>query len=234
MAQCIVNYWGLEVVRTDFIALYCIVRNRNLQGPPKHLNRHPKVSEQNLLPLILVWRTKEASRPPRAHQDFPARTDPTKPHTTGGGRGIPTHQTPHHSQEGGNPFPPTRPHTTGGRRKGDSDPQHPTPQGEKEHHRKRRREGDSQSTSPQPTEQKEGCFPDHLGGGWGRAAERATIYIKTYTEKIYDCALCVLRPRPPPPAPPTPPMVTPCLPPSPPPPPPPPPQREGAGSGTSF
>ena len=76
----------------------------------------------------MVWRTREASRPPRAHQDFPARTP---------------HQTPHHRGEGGG-FPPTRPHTTGGGRReslpthktarygGDSHPQHPTPQREKE------------------------------------------------------------------------------------------------------
>ena len=77
--------------------LYCIVPNRNLQGLPKHLNGHPKVSEQNLLPQNMVWRSREASRSPRAQQDFPARTRP--------------HQTPQHRGEGGG-FPPTRPHTT--------------------------------------------------------------------------------------------------------------------------
>ena len=109
MAPCIVNYWGLEVRRTDFIAPYCIVPNRNLQGLPKHLNGFPKVSEQNPLPQNMVWCTRvEASRAPgdptlegpwiRPHQDFLARTRP--------------HQTPHHRGEGGG-FPPTRPHTTG-------------------------------------------------------------------------------------------------------------------------
>ena len=145
MAQCIVNYWGgLEVIRTDFIALYCIVPNRNLQGLPKHLNGHPRVSEKNLLPQKTVWRSREASRPPgdrtlegpriRPHQDFPARTRPhqtphhrgegggflrTRPHTTGGegGRGSPTHNTPHHRQKkegGGFPIKPTATHTTKG------------------------------------------------------------------------------------------------------------------------
>ena len=90
------------------MALYCIIPNRNLQGLPKHLNGHPKVSEQNL--LNMVWGTIE-----KLHDHHePTKTsqhelDPTKPHTTGGGRGIPSHQTPRHR----NSFPPTRPHTTG-------------------------------------------------------------------------------------------------------------------------
>ena len=92
------------IIRMDFITPYC---NRNLQGLPKHLNEHPRVSEQNLLLQNMVWRTKEASRPPGdptlegpripPHQDFSARSRP--------------HQTPHHRVEGGG-FPPTRPHTT--------------------------------------------------------------------------------------------------------------------------
>ena len=48
----------------DFIALYCIVPNGNLQDLPKHLNEHPRVPEQNLLPQNIVWHTREASRPP--------------------------------------------------------------------------------------------------------------------------------------------------------------------------
>ena len=106
---------GLEVIRTDFIALYCIVPSRNLQGLPKHLNAHPRVSEQNLLPQNMVWRTREASQPPgdptlegpriRPRQDFP------NPTPQGAGRGIPTHQTPHHRGGGGFPINPTTTHT---------------------------------------------------------------------------------------------------------------------------
>ena len=171
MAQCIVNYWGLEVIRTDFLAPYCIVPNRNLQGLPKHQNGHPKVSEQNLPPQNMVWCTREASRPHSGRT-----TDSTSPRLPAQTR---PHQTPHHRGEGGG-FPPTRPHTTGrGRGRGNSHPQDPTPQGEEEgggfpptrphtteeeeeegrgipthqtpHHREGRREGDSQSTPPQPT-----------------------------------------------------------------------------------
>ena len=70
-----VNYWGLEVIRTDSITLYCTVSNRNLQGLPQHLNRHPRVSEQNPLPQNMVWRTGEVSRPP----GDPSREGPTPP-----------------------------------------------------------------------------------------------------------------------------------------------------------
>ena len=174
MAQCIVNYGGLEVIRTDFIALYCMVPNRNLQGLPKHLNGHPKVSEQNLLPQNMVWRTREASRlsrPPRAHHDFPA---PTRPHQTPlhrGEGGKFTHQTPHHRGGGGNAFPHTRPHTTAGEEEGGLPPTTPhTTEGEGErgtHPPKK----DSQSTPPQPTPQKGGASQTIWGGvGGGRGA----------------------------------------------------------------
>ena len=141
----------------DFFALYCTVPNRTLQGLPKHLNGHPKVSEQNLLPQNMVWRTREASRPPH-------ELDPTKPHTTGGreGGGFPTTR-PHTTQGRRESLPTYRtPHHRGGRRKGDSHPQHPTPQGEKEGGGFPPRDPTpqgrraSQSTPPQPTPQKGG------------------------------------------------------------------------------
>ena len=149
MAQCTVNYWGLEVIRTDFAAPYCIVPNRNLQGLPKHLNEHPKVSEQNLLPQNMVWCTREASRAPgdatlegpriRPHQDFPARTQP--------------HQTPHHRGEGGG-FPPSRHHTPQGGERGREIPNQP------HHNTHHRREAASQT------------IWRRVGG-----AERVTMYI---------------------------------------------------------
>ena len=87
---------------SQLLGAYC---NRNLQGLPKPVNEHPRVSEQNLLPQNMVWRTREASRPPgdptlegpriRPHQDFP---DPTPQggtsfpdHLWGGGRGAHDH-----------------------------------------------------------------------------------------------------------------------------------------------
>ena len=97
-------------MRTDSITLCCIVPNRNLQGLPKHPSGHPRVSEQNLLPHNMAWRTREASRPPggptlegpriRPHQDFPARSRP--------------HQAPHHRRKEGGGFPPTRARPFGG------------------------------------------------------------------------------------------------------------------------
>ena len=144
-----------------YCSIYCIVPNRNLQGLPKHLNGHPKVSEQNLLPQNMVSCTREASRAPgdptlegprtRPHQDCPARTRPR--------------QTPHHRGEGG--FPPTRPHTTGGGR-GRGIPTHQTP-----HHRRRRRrrEGDSQRPDPTPQAKKEGRREgDYQSTGGARSA----------------------------------------------------------------
>ena len=148
-------YSKILVVRTGSLILYCIVPSRNLQGLPKHLNGHPRVSEQNLLPQNMVWRTrkihdhqktrlwKDHGFGIRPHQDFPARSRPHQtPQGGEGGRGIPTHQTPHHrGKEGG--FPPTRPHTT-----------------ERSFKTTRRGEG--------------GGFPDIWGGGG--ATERVTIY----------------------------------------------------------
>ena len=128
------------VIRTDFIALCCIALIRNLQGLPKLLNGHPRLSEQNLLPQNMIWRTRQASRPPgdttlegpriRPHQDFPAQTRP--------------HQTPHHRGREGTP------HLGGG----DSHPQHPTPQGEKEgptHQTPHHREGEGEGIPINPT-----------------------------------------------------------------------------------
>ena len=92
VAQCIV----LEVIRTDSMTLYCIVPNRNLQGVPKQLNRHPKVSEQNLLPQNMVWRTALGFDPTKT-----SHTESTVPNPTPG-------------RQGGRGFPPTRPHTTAG------------------------------------------------------------------------------------------------------------------------
>ena len=117
MAQCIVNYWGLEVIRTDFIALCCKVPNGNLQGLPKHLNGHPRVSEQNLVPQNMAWRTREASRPPGCWKDhgFDPQTPhhkpiiPThQPHTTGGegGRGVPQDPKPEEENDTGLPTLP--------------------------------------------------------------------------------------------------------------------------------
>ena len=149
MAQCIILIEGLEVIRTDFIALYYIVPNRNLQGLPKHLNGHPKVSEQNLLPqkrFGALEKLLDHHEPTKTSQH---ELDPTKPHTTGGREGDshPPDPTPQ----------ATRPHTTGGRRKGDSHTQHPTPQGEK-----------GFPVNPTTTHTTEGRgLPDHLGGGWG-------------------------------------------------------------------
>ena len=70
-------------MRTDFIALDCIVPNRNLHGLPEHLNGHPRVSEQNLLPQNMVWRTREASPPPghRTLEGLP-NTNSTPPNPT--------------------------------------------------------------------------------------------------------------------------------------------------------
>ena len=167
-------------MRTDFIAPCCIVPNRNLQGLPKHLNGHPKVSEQNLLPQNMLWCTREASRAPGTplwkdhgfdqtlhHSGEGGGFPPTRPHTTAGRwRGIPTHKTPHHRgrrrERDSHPPDPTK------EEEGRGIPTHKTP-----HHREGRREGDSQSTPPQPTPQK-GSFPDL--GGVGGAAERVTIY----------------------------------------------------------
>ena len=196
MALCIVNYWGLEAIRTDFIAPYCIVPNMNLQGLPKHLNGHPKVSEQNFSHRTWFGALEKFHE----HQETPLwkdhgfdltktskhELDPTKPHTTGGKEGDshppdPTPQggkgdshTPQGEKEGG-AFPPTRPHTTEEEEEGRGIPTHQTP-----HHRAGRRGGDSQSTPPQPSPQKRGGFPDHLGVGWGGAAEGVTIYVYIY------------------------------------------------------
>ena len=173
------NVWsiigGLEVIRTDFIALYCIVPNRNLQGLPKHLNGHPRVSEQKLLPQNMVWRTREASGLPhseRTTDSTPPRlpsTNSTPPDPTpqGGGRGIPTHQTPYHrAKREGIPTHKT-PHHTGRRREGDSHPPDPTPQGGKE----------GRGFPINPTTTHGGGFPDHFFfGGGGRIGLRHTAY----------------------------------------------------------
>ena len=79
----------------------------------KNLNGHPRVSEQNLLPLNMVWRTREASR----HQETPLWKD----------NGFDPTKTSQHELD------PTKPHTTQGR-EGDSHPPDPTPQGEGHSH----------------------------------------------------------------------------------------------------
>ena len=172
---------GLEVIRTDFIALYCIVPNRNLQGLPKHVNGHPKVSKQNLLPQNMVWRTREV----HDHHERTKTPHQTPHHREKGGRegaSPPPDPTPQGGKEG-IPSPPARPPHHSRRRTGDSHPQRPTPQAKKEgrgfpptetpHHRERRRA--SQSTPPQPTPQKGVAFQT-ISGGVGGAAERVTRY----------------------------------------------------------
>ena len=130
---------GLEVIRTDCIALYCIVPHRNL----KRLNGHPKVSEQNLLPHTTT------TSPQTPHQT---------PHHRGEGGGT--------GGEGGNPFPPTRgrrripthntPHHSKRRRKGIPTHRDPTPQ----------EDGLPNQPLHNPHHGR-GGFPDHLGGGGG-------------------------------------------------------------------
>ena len=151
MAQCLVNYWWFEVISTDFIALHWRVPNRNLQGLPKHLNGHPRVSEQNLLPFNMVWRIREASRPPgdpalerpriRPHQDFQ----------------------PNYITQG---------------REGDSHPPDPTPTHQTPQHREGRREGTP--TQPHHNPHQGSVFPNHLGGGGGGHGARDHIYICIY------------------------------------------------------
>ena len=127
----------------------------------------------------MVWRTREASRPPRAHQDTPPNPTPQ-----GGGRGLPTHPTPQERRESLPTHKTPTPQGGGGR----GIPTHNTP-----HHRERRREGDShRDPTPQgekgfpinPTttqHHRRGGLPRPFGGVWGgRAAERVTIYRSSY------------------------------------------------------
>ena len=65
-------------MRTDLITLYGIVHNRNLQGLPRHLNGYPRVSAQNFPPQNMVWRTREASRPPETHSGRTTDSTPAR------------------------------------------------------------------------------------------------------------------------------------------------------------
>ena len=116
--------------RTNSITLYAIIPYRNLRGLPKHLNGHPRLSEQNLLPQNMVWRTREASRPlgdptlegsrTRPDQHFAAQSRPHQtPHHRRGRRwdSHPPDPTPQDGKEGGG-FPPTKPHTRKGKEGG--------------------------------------------------------------------------------------------------------------------
>ena len=138
--------------------MYCIVPNTNLRGLPKHLNGHARVSEQNLIPQNMVWRTREASRPP----GNPTLKDHgfTKPHTTRGRKG--------------DSHPPDPTPRGGARREGDSHPQDPTPQGGEGGR------GIPNQPHHNPHHRKGGRLPRPFWGGGGGAAERVTIYVYIY------------------------------------------------------
>ena len=124
----------------------------------------------------MVWRTREASRPPgdhefEPHQDFPARS---RPYTTAG-------------QEGG--FPDTRPQTSrGGRREGDSQTRPNTTAGEGGR--------DSQSTPPEPTREREGGrrLPRPFGGvgGWGGSLQQRVLPVFLLDKASLHCAAFVV------------------------------------------